>query len=142
VTPAVHDVTEVGALNESVIVSAEFGYVHTRFDTAAFAPNRVGTSGNVGRHSMRGPGSAPTDLGLVKNTTIAERTRVQLRADAFNVMNRFNLAGSSATQSAATFGTITNANVPRVVQFALEFISDLEMTRIASAAPARKRCPC
>jgi hypothetical protein len=92
------------------------------FNTAAFAPNGGGTFGNVGRHSMRGPGSATTDLGLVKNTTITERTRVQLRAETFNVMNRVNLAGPNANQSAATFGTITNAYDPRVVQIALKFI--------------------
>jgi hypothetical protein len=48
------------------------------------------TLGNVGRNSVYGPGFTNMDLALVKNTKISERLNLQLRADAFDVLNHPN----------------------------------------------------
>ncbi|HET9280521.1 MAG TPA: carboxypeptidase-like regulatory domain-containing protein [Candidatus Angelobacter sp.] len=48
------------------------------------------TFGNVGRNSVYGPGFTNMDLSLVKNTKITERLNLQLRADAFDVLNHPN----------------------------------------------------
>ena len=48
------------------------------------------TFGNVGRNSVYGPGFTNADLSLVKNTKISERLNLQIRADAFDVLNHPN----------------------------------------------------
>jgi hypothetical protein len=50
-----------------------------------------------------------------------ERFRLQFRAEAFNIENRANFNNPNATVSAGvTFGKITAADDPRVLQFALK----------------------
>ncbi|HUS07586.1 MAG TPA: TonB-dependent receptor plug domain-containing protein, partial [Bryobacteraceae bacterium] len=86
---------------------------------AAFAPNALGTFGNLGRNNFRGPGLINFDLGLHKNFRITERMNTQFRFETFNTFNRVNLGLPSASQSAGTFMRITTAGDPRILQFAL-----------------------
>jgi len=60
------------------------------FDTSAFELQPQGTLGNTPRNFLRGPGFANTDLSLVKNQTLIGGTRLQLRLEVFNVLNRAN----------------------------------------------------
>ena len=95
---------------------------------AAFAPNAVGTFGNVGKNSLRLPGTFIWDMDLVKNCSFTERTRLQFRAEFFNVLNRVNFAQDSASLtnfqklSASAFGTFRagQADDPRIGQLALK----------------------
>ncbi|HET9803037.1 MAG TPA: hypothetical protein VFP96_07365, partial [Candidatus Acidoferrum sp.] len=48
------------------------------------------TFGNMGRNSVYGPGFTNMDLALAKNTKITERLNLQIRADAFDVLNHPN----------------------------------------------------
>lgn len=89
------------------------------FNTAAFGPNAVGTFGNVGRNTMRGPRQSTVDFGLIREFPIYERARLQFRAEAFNLLNHVNLGNPNATQSSPQFGQITTAGQPRLVQLAL-----------------------
>jgi hypothetical protein len=89
------------------------------FNTTAFAPNAIGTFGNVGRNTMRGPGQATVDFGLIREIRLSEQLRLQLRAEAFNVFNRVNLGNPNANQSSPQFGQITGAGQPRLIQLAL-----------------------
>jgi len=58
---------------------------------------------------------------LFKNFIFTERFRLQFRAEAFNIQNRVNFNNPNASVSAGvTFGRITAANDPRVLQFALK----------------------
>jgi len=90
----------------------------------------VGTLGNNGRDTLRGPGFFDMDVALLKDTRITERFRVQFRAEFFNVLNHENFALPTASAFSST-GTISasagvisgsnqNAN-PRQIQFALKF---------------------
>ena len=45
------------------------------------------TYGTVARDVLRGPGRTNLDMSLVKNTQIAERLRLEIRVDAFNLLN-------------------------------------------------------
>ena len=90
------------------------------FNKAAFAVNPLGTFGNSGRNVMIGPGNQTIDFGAIKTFAIHERYRVQFRAEAFNLFNHANLNNPNANVSAATFGTITGAGAPRVLQLALK----------------------
>src|SRR5205807_5222002 len=57
-----------------------------------FVPAPPGDPGNLSRNRLVGPGFADVDLSVIKNISVAERAKVQLRAEIFNVFNRINLA--------------------------------------------------
>lgn len=95
------------------------------FNTAAFTVNPVGTFGNSGRNILYGPGVVTLDFGVIKALALAERCKVQFRAESFNFFNHANFGNPNSNVSAATFGTITGTNgsdagSPRVVQLALK----------------------
>jgi hypothetical protein len=92
------------------------------FNTAAFVRNTVGTFGNEGKGTLRVPGVFSTDIGLLKNTRITEQLNTQFRAEFFNAFNNVNFNGPSASLSSSSFGRITAAGDPRILQFALKLI--------------------
>jgi hypothetical protein len=92
------------------------------FNTSAFVVNAPGTFGNLGRNVLRGPGMSNIDLGTVKTFAVTERWRVQLRGEAFNLLNHANLGTPNANVSSAQFGRITSAGNPRVMQVALKVV--------------------
>ncbi len=75
--------------------------------TAAFA-GRVGTSG---RNQYYGPGLQNSDFAVAKDfamgTKLGEQTRLQFRADFFNLFNHPNFANPVSDLSNANFGKIT-----------------------------------
>ena len=89
------------------------------FNTAVYTPNELGTFGNSGRNSLRGPGSKNVDLGLHKTFSTGHGTRLQLRIEAFNAFNWVNLGNPNTSQNSANFARITSAGSPRVMQAAL-----------------------
>jgi hypothetical protein len=86
---------------------------------AAFAPNALGTFGNLGRNVFRGPGYATVDLGLFKSFHLSEALRATVRFEAFNALNRVNLQGPNPTQNSANFMRTTAAYDNRILQLAL-----------------------
>ena len=99
------------------------------FNTAAFVPATIGTFGNIGRNTLRGPGYADVDTSIFKNMFTGERVSAQFQAEAFNTFNRVNFGNPSnagtapvATVSSGTYGQITSANSPRVFQFGLKLM--------------------
>jgi hypothetical protein len=99
------------------------------FNTAAFAPQPLGTIGNTQRNSLFGPHYRHVDLSLFKNFPVTERVNVQFRVESYNISNTPNLYianNNSSNQQFgnAAFGTVsaTDPNyVPRQYQFALKF---------------------
>jgi hypothetical protein len=77
------------------------------FNTALFTANALGTFGNSGRNIIRGPKFFNTDLGLLKDTPITERFRLQFRAEFFNIFNNPNFRLPNSNASSAQFGRIT-----------------------------------
>jgi hypothetical protein len=92
------------------------------FDTSQFGPNAIGTFGNSGKNILRGPKFFNTDVGLVKNTKVTERTSIQFRAEFFNMFNNVNFGQPDGTVTSGTFGQIFSASSPRILQFALKFM--------------------
>ncbi|WP_353072645.1 TonB-dependent receptor [Tunturiibacter gelidoferens] len=110
------------------------------FSPAAFTPPAYGTIGNLGRDTLTGPGYADWDLSLLKSTVLTEKTRLQFRAEFFNVLNHTNLQtpnevvytsgptqGTVANQTTAvvqspTAGVVTAASTSRQIQLALKVI--------------------
>jgi hypothetical protein len=66
-----------------------------------------GTFGNLGRNAFRARGISEVELALSKDIAIAERMRIRLRADAFNVFNRAQYGAPNADFSQTNFGVIT-----------------------------------
>jgi hypothetical protein len=95
--------------------------VHEYFNTATFTQAIIGTFGDVGRNTLRGPAFFDVDASVFRNFNLAERLRLQFRAEAFNTENRPNFQNPNSTvSSGVTFGRITAADDPRVLQFALK----------------------
>ena len=83
---------------------------------------QAGQFGNAGRNIARGPGYANVDLSLVRDFDLTAGTRLQFRAEVFNVTNRVNLGLPVADLNSPNFGRIFSAGPPRLMQFALKLI--------------------
>jgi hypothetical protein len=87
---------------------------------AAFTPNAPGTFGSSPRNVLRGPGLFNLDWSVQKS--FGEKHKTSLRADFFNLFNNVHLNAPGANvSSASTFGVITSAGDPRIVQVALRY---------------------
>jgi hypothetical protein len=58
----------------------------------AFADPALGTFGTLGRNAIYGPHFRNVDFALTKNTALADRVSLQLRAEFFNIFNHPNFA--------------------------------------------------
>ena len=86
-------------------------------------PNtQAGQFGSEGRNVVRGPGIANVDLSLFKNFAIGESTRIQFRAECFNVANHANFALPQNDLASPEFGQILESGPPRLFQLALKFV--------------------
>jgi hypothetical protein len=92
------------------------------FNTAAFKVNAVGTIGNGRRNQLRGPGAWNINYSLFKNFRLTERFNLQFRGEFFNVLNHANLQAPNTTVTSPTFGQITSADDPRIIQFGLRLV--------------------
>lgn len=94
------------------------------FNTSAFQPNAAYTFGDAPRTFGTGPGTAQVDASLLKNFSLHEKTTLQFRAEALNVLNHPNWANPNTifASGSKTFGTITglqSGNQSRIIQVAL-----------------------
>ena len=90
------------------------------FNTAAFALAAPGTFGNSPRNLLRSPSYFNLDWSLAKSFRVSERISAQFRGDFFDLLNNphFNAPGSSVAGS-STFGKISSAGDPRIVQVSM-----------------------
>jgi len=98
------------------------GFVTGYLNTAAFAQVPVGTFGNMGVYTVRGPGVPEIDASLTRSFKIRERISLQARADAFNLPNDFLRGNPSTSFTSPTFGSITSAGNPRIMQFSMKVV--------------------
>lgn len=92
------------------------------FNTNAYSVPNPYTYGNAGRNSLRGPGYNDVDFSIFRNFTFADRYTVQLRAEAFNVLNHPNFSNPDSTFEDPTFGQINSTfGDPRELQLAGTF---------------------
>jgi len=86
----------------------------------------TGCTGNLGRNAFNQPGFFEIDLRIAKEIPINERFNLQVIADGFNMLNRFNVSGvnpvcdSTAGATTCAAGQPTSAYDPRTFQFALK----------------------
>ena len=87
-----------------------------------YDPSLFGRVGTAPRTICCGPAISQTDISVMKNIPINERSHFEFRADIFNVFNHtqfFNPDGNSTDGS--QFGQVIQVKDPRLVQFALKF---------------------
>jgi hypothetical protein len=90
------------------------------FSTESFALAKLETFGNVGRNTLIGPGTFNIDFSAHKSFHFTERWRLEYRAEFFNVLNHANFNNPNTSVSASSFGRITSARDPRIIQMALK----------------------
>ena len=77
--------------------------------------------GTFPRNGLRGPGQTNLDLSISKHIAITERVNMELRGDAFNVLNHTEFRSPDLTPTDATFGQISTTYDPRILQVAVHF---------------------
>lgn len=76
--------------------------------------------GNSGKNTIRGPGISNFDLSILKHFKVAETKDLEFRTEFFNAFNHAQFFNPDATGFHGTFGQITQARDPRIIQLALK----------------------
>jgi hypothetical protein len=89
---------------------------------SAFVQPDLGTLGTAKRNLGVGPGFWQIDMALSKLVSVVGSQRLELRLEAFNLLNNFNWGNPVVNFNSATFGRITTqAGTPRIMQFGLKY---------------------
>src|SRR6266496_2584478 len=76
--------------------------------------------GNMGRNTLRGPGINNWDLSILKRFKFSEAKSLEFRSEFFNAFNHAQFLNPDLQGFSSTFGQITTARPPRLIQFALK----------------------
>jgi hypothetical protein len=88
----------------------------------AFAQPALGTFGNVTYRSVEGPGYWDVNIAVSRLLSLGASRALELRLEAFNLMNNFNWADPATNLNLPTFGRITAmAGSPRIMQFGVKY---------------------
>jgi hypothetical protein len=89
---------------------------------AAFAYPAPGMLGNEPNRGIEGPGYWTVDMSLARLLPFGSTRTLELRVEAFNLLNNFNWGNPATNLDAGTFGRITSqAGSPRIMQFAVKY---------------------
>ncbi|HEX8712330.1 MAG TPA: carboxypeptidase regulatory-like domain-containing protein, partial [Terracidiphilus sp.] len=126
------DISGIDVNNDRPNLTGSATYTHNQMwkdphylNQGAFVYQPNGTFGNLGRNTFRGAKYVDLDAEISRFFPITERTKLDLRIEAFNALNHpnFNNPGhTSVNSSASTFSQVTGAGEPRIWQGALKFI--------------------
>jgi len=90
------------------------------FNTGAFTVAPQFTIGNSSRNPVRGPQYHTGDIALIRRFPFGDGHSVQFRTEFFNITNTPPLNAPNVVLGAPSFGSITSAADPRVIQFGLK----------------------
>ncbi len=90
------------------------------FNTSAFTRQLAGTYGNSGRATILGPSRWNVDAALWRTFPIKENFKLDLRWEAFNILNHARFNNPIVSLNAGNFGQITTALDPRIMQVAMK----------------------
>jgi hypothetical protein len=74
------------------------------------------------RNSVRAPWFWQVDLALSKQLAIASGAKLEVRIEAFNLLNRTNVQAPNGNRSSGAFGTITSAYDARQLQLGAKLL--------------------
>ena len=99
------------------------GSVTNYLNINAFSQPALGRLGNMGHNDILGPVYWQFDMALSRAFKVRESQRVEVRAEAFNLLNRLRMGPPTlALNAPKTFGQVTTAFDPRIVQFAPKYV--------------------
>ena len=96
--------------------------VDTWINASAFASPTLGTYGSLGRNNLKGPGIFQFDAALSRTFALREGKTLQVRGEAFNVLNHANFNVPVSSLNSGAFGKVQAAGDPRIMQFALKLV--------------------
>jgi hypothetical protein len=99
------------------------GRILNYLDRAAFALPAPGTIGNSIRNGIEGPGSwNGVDLALRRRIGLGDTRNLELRVEAFNLVNSFSWGNPTTNLGSGQFGRITGqSGNPRIMQFGVKY---------------------
>lgn len=110
-------------INANGQASGGYSLTGATFPGQVFFNVAPGQTGNIGRALIDGPSYFNVNMALLKNVRFSETMRLQLRLEAFNVLNNVNFTQNTqfASITSTSFGQITAAFGPRELQWAARF---------------------
>jgi hypothetical protein len=105
-------------------IKTSFGqqdFLNGLFSASAFPVPALGTNGNLGRNTFRGPHQITADIALMRSFAVREQKQLQFRLEAFNALNKVNLYLPNTDLSVKNFGTVTQAFDSRILQASFRF---------------------
>jgi len=106
-------------------VNGAVTYPHTInawFSPSGFSQPAAGQWGSLGYDALTGPGRFNTNLSIFKSFMLNEKrnSKLELRAESFNVFNHTQWQNVSTSFTASNFGQVTSAFDPRVFQLGMK----------------------
>ena len=94
------------------------------FNTACFVPQAQFTPGSTPGTVMHGPSTRMLNLSFFKDFAVYNATKLQFRAEVYNVTNTPNFVVPNSALGNPAFGSIsgTGNSIPRQMQFAVKYI--------------------
>jgi hypothetical protein len=87
----------------------------------AFASPATGTYSTLKPFRIVNPSRLTNDLALTRSLRFADSRGIQLRWEIFNVLNHTSFNAPVTSLNSGNFGKITQAEDPRIMQFAVRF---------------------
>jgi hypothetical protein len=111
---------------QNVTRPAGFNTVNPQFfNPLSFVPQAAGTLGNEARNQYHGPHYRHWDMSVFKDFNVYRETKLQFRAEAFNIANQVTFSNPvTGLGSTTTLGQLTSTLAsynPRLIQFALKY---------------------
>jgi outer membrane receptor protein involved in Fe transport len=95
--------------------------INAYLNPQAFAMPAVGTFGNIGFNTLRGPKAIDLDISVLKGFPIWREQQLQFRAEFFNFPNIANFNNPVNNFSNPAFGRIQTAGAGRNIQLSLRY---------------------
>ena len=122
-------ITGVSAGCGSVAAGTRLGTPDLYFDPCVFSNPVFGVYGNLGRHTLIGPGFNNVDFSLLKSTAIKEKKALQFRAEFYNILNHANFSNplnsvfdARGNRQPAAGQILTAVGIARQIQFGLKLV--------------------
>ncbi len=109
-------------LNQDAYTGAPHGLFYQYVNPKVYTANALGTYGNAGHYSLRGPGYFDIDVALSREFHLLERLTLHARGEAFNLLNHPNFGLPNGNIASAAFGQITTASDPRILQASMKLV--------------------
>lgn len=92
---------------------------HQYFSPNSFFGETLGVPGDAGRAFFHGPGIINFDMAVHKMFKLYENVGLEYRAEFFNAFNHAQFNNPSGSFTSSSFGQVTSARDPRIMQMAL-----------------------